>query len=47
MIAYIALTSELLRTGVKAPIHFFAGAMLYAFIVLAIPFFDHFDPAHH
>jgi multisubunit Na+/H+ antiporter MnhB subunit len=39
MITYIALKSELPQTGHKAPYHFFAGAFIYALIVLAIPFF--------
>jgi hypothetical protein len=39
MITYIALKSELPQTGHKAPFHFFAGAVIYALVVLAIPFF--------
>lgn len=41
MITYIALKSELPQTRHKAPYHFFSGALIYALIVLAIPFFGH------
>ncbi len=46
MITYIALKSELPQTRHRAPIHFFAGAMIYALIVLAIPYFGHSDLTH-
>ena len=39
MITYIALKSELPETGHKAPFHFLAGAVIYALIILAIPYF--------
>lgn len=39
MITYTALKSELPLTDHKEPFHFLAGAFLYAFIILAIPFF--------
>jgi hypothetical protein len=39
MITYVALKSELPQKGHKAPLHFFAGAIIYALVVLAIPFF--------
>ena len=41
MITYIALKSELPQTKHKAPFHFLAGAVIYAVIVLAIPYFGH------
>ena len=39
MITYVALKHELPETKHKAPFHFLAGTLLYALIVLAIPFF--------
>ncbi len=39
MITYVALKRELPQTGHRAPFHFLAGAVIYAFIVLAIPYF--------
>ena len=39
MITYVALKSELAETGNKAPFHFLAGAVVFALIILAIPFF--------
>ncbi len=41
MITYIALKSELPQTKHRAPFHFLAGAVIYAVIVLAIPYFGH------
>jgi hypothetical protein len=47
MITYVALKSELPQTEHKAPFHFFVGALLYAIIVLAIPFFGLSNTASH
>jgi hypothetical protein len=47
MITYVALKSELPQTKHKAPFHFFAGALLYAIIVLAIPYFGLSNAASH
>jgi hypothetical protein len=47
MITYVSLKSELPQTQHKAPLHFIAGASIYALIVLAIPFFGLSHPAPH
>ncbi len=47
MITYIALKSELPQTGHKAPFHFLAGALIYALVVLAIPYFGLSHLASH
>ncbi len=47
MITYVALKSELPQIKHKAPLHFLARAVIYALIVLAIPFFDFSHLASH
>jgi hypothetical protein len=47
MITYIALKSELPQTEHRAPFHFLAGALIYALVVLAIPFFGLSHLASH
>ncbi len=47
MITYIALKSELSQIGHKAPFHFLAGVLIYALVVLAIPFFGLSHLASH
>jgi hypothetical protein len=47
MITYVALKSELAETGNKAPFHFLAGALVFALIILAIPFFGFSTDAVH
>ena len=47
MTTYIALKNELPRTKHRAPYHFATGAVIYALIALAIPYFGYSNINHH